>query len=270
MRARGKFILEGGRPSPTTYHVRRRDGSVVQLEVSSGPCEFEGRPAVLTVRPRRERAQGARGAADPGRPARRHRDDGRRRRARDQQPLGYVMLNLDWIARKLPESAGDPASMGALIELLHEAHRGAERVASIVRELRTFSRADGETRHRVDLAAVARSAIEDRRPRDPPPRAGVDVVRAGAAGLGQRVAARAGRAQPAPQRGARDARGPGHEQRDSRPGAAGRRRGRRPRSERQRRGASPRKSCRASSIRSSRPSLAGSGWGSGCRSATGS
>jgi len=75
-------------------------------------------------------------------------------------PLGYVMLNLDWIARKLPESAGDPASMQALIELLHEAHRGAERVASIVRELRTFSRADGELRRRVDLSAVARSAIK--------------------------------------------------------------------------------------------------------------
>ena len=160
MRARGKFILEGGRPSPTTYHVRRRDGSVIQLEVSSGPCEFEGQPAVLTVgrdvsarkvleaqliQADRLAAIGtmAAGVAHE-----------------INNPLGYVMLNLDWIARKLPESAGDPASMGALIELLHEAHRGAERVASIVRELRTFSRADGETRHRVDLAAVARSAVK--------------------------------------------------------------------------------------------------------------
>jgi CheY-like chemotaxis protein len=50
--------------------------------------------------------------------------------------------------------------MQALIELLHEAHRGAERVASIVRELRTFSRADGETRRRVNVAAIVRSAIK--------------------------------------------------------------------------------------------------------------
>ncbi len=160
MRARTKFMLEGGRPSPTTYHMRRRDGSVVQLEVSSGPCEFEGRPAVLTI----------------------GRDVSARKTLEAQliqadrlaaigtmaagvaheinNPLGYVMLNLDWIARKLPESAGDPSSMEALIELLHEAHRGAERVASIVRELRTFSRADGETRRRVDLSRVARSAIK--------------------------------------------------------------------------------------------------------------
>jgi PAS domain S-box-containing protein len=160
MRARGKFLREGGRPPPATYHVRRRDGSVVHLEVSSGPCEYEGEPAILTV----------------GR-------DVSTRKALEEQliqadrlaaigtmaagvaheinnPLGYVMLNLDWIARKLPTSAGDPASMEALIELLHEAHRGAERVASIVRELRTFSRADGETRRRVDLATVARSAIK--------------------------------------------------------------------------------------------------------------
>ncbi len=160
MRARGKFMLEGGRPPPTTYHVQRLDGSVIQLEVSSGPCEFEGQPAVLTM----------------GR-------DVTARKALEAQliqadrlsaigtmaagvaheinnPLGYLMLNLDWIARKLPESAGDPASMQALIELLHEAHRGAERVASIVRELRTFSRADGETRRRVDLAVIARSAIK--------------------------------------------------------------------------------------------------------------
>jgi CheY-like chemotaxis protein/two-component sensor histidine kinase len=75
-------------------------------------------------------------------------------------PLAYLMLNLDWITRKLPESANDPASLESLIELLHEASRGAERVASIVRELRTFSRADAETRRRVDLAAVVRSAIK--------------------------------------------------------------------------------------------------------------
>jgi nitrogen-specific signal transduction histidine kinase/CheY-like chemotaxis protein len=75
-------------------------------------------------------------------------------------PLAYVMLNLDWIARKLPEVMTAPSSIDALIELLHEAHRGAEKVASIVRELRTFSRADGETRKRVDLAAVVRSAIK--------------------------------------------------------------------------------------------------------------
>jgi PAS domain S-box-containing protein len=159
MRAREKFMVEGGRPPPTTYHVRRRDGAVMHLEVSSGPCEYEGKPAVLTI----ARDVSARKALEAQLiQADRLAAIGTMAAGVAHEinnPLGYVMLNLDWIARKLPESAGDPASMQALIELLHEAHRGAERVASIVRELRTFSRADGESRHRVDLSAVARSAI---------------------------------------------------------------------------------------------------------------
>jgi PAS domain S-box-containing protein len=160
-RAREKFMREGGgQPSPNTYHVRRRDGSVIQLEVSSGACEYEGEAAVLTV----GRDVSARKALEAQLvQADRLAAIGTMAAGVAHEinnPLGYVMLNLDWIARKLPESAGDPASMEALVELLHEAHRGAERVASIVRELRTFSRADGETRRRVNLAAVARSAIK--------------------------------------------------------------------------------------------------------------
>jgi nitrogen-specific signal transduction histidine kinase len=75
-------------------------------------------------------------------------------------PLAYVMLNLDWIARKLSEGARDPQSIEGLAEMLQEARRGTERVATIVRELRSFSRADGEKRHAVDLAEVVRSAIK--------------------------------------------------------------------------------------------------------------
>jgi CheY-like chemotaxis protein len=75
-------------------------------------------------------------------------------------PLAYVMLNLDWIARKFSEGSRDPANMEALAEMLHEARRGAERVATIVHELRSFSRAEGETRRKVDLAAVVQATIK--------------------------------------------------------------------------------------------------------------
>jgi PAS domain S-box-containing protein len=160
MRAHAKFMHEGGQPPPTTYHVRRGDGSVVQVEVSSAPCEFEGQPAIVTV----GRDVSARKALEAQLiQADRLAAIGTMAAGVAHEinnPLGYLMLNLDWIARKLPESAGDPANMEALVELLREAHRGAERVATIVRELRTFSRADGETRSRVDLSAVARSAIK--------------------------------------------------------------------------------------------------------------
>jgi PAS domain S-box-containing protein len=161
LRQRERFMREGGtEAAPNTYHVRRPDGLVVQLEVSSGPCEYEGEAAMLTV----ARDVSARKALEAQLvQADRLAAIGTMAAGVAHEinnPLGYVMLNLDWIVRKLPESAGDPESMQALIELLHEAHRGAERVASIVRELRTFSRADGETRKRVNIAAVARSAIK--------------------------------------------------------------------------------------------------------------
>jgi CheY-like chemotaxis protein/two-component sensor histidine kinase len=75
-------------------------------------------------------------------------------------PLAYVMLNLEWIARKLPGVAQDPASIAGLIATLDEVREGAQRVSAIVRELRSFSRADGETRRPVDLGDVARAAIK--------------------------------------------------------------------------------------------------------------
>jgi len=86
LRTREKFVREGGRLPPTIYHARRRDGTIVQLEASSGPCDFEGKPAIITMARDVSGAKGAGGAARAGRPARRDRHDGGRRRPRDQQP----------------------------------------------------------------------------------------------------------------------------------------------------------------------------------------
>jgi PAS domain S-box-containing protein len=160
LRTREHLIVDKGLRLPThTYRGQRLDGSVILLEMTTVPMEYEGEPAALTM----------------GR-------DVTARRALEAQlvqsdrlaalgtmaagvahevnnPLAYVMLNLEWIARKLPETVGDPASIGPLAEVLREARGGVERVAAIVRELRSFSRADGETRHAVDLTSVAQSAI---------------------------------------------------------------------------------------------------------------
>jgi two-component system cell cycle sensor histidine kinase/response regulator CckA len=75
-------------------------------------------------------------------------------------PLAYTMLNLEWIARKLPSLQGDAQTIAGVSAMLDEARQGAERVAAIVRELRSFSRADGETRRLVDLVSVVRAAIK--------------------------------------------------------------------------------------------------------------
>ncbi len=142
-----------------TYSARRKDGSRILLEVNSVTFEYEGKPSVLTMA----------------------RDVTQRRQLEHQlmqadrlaalgtlaagvaheinNPLAYLMLNLEWIARKLPGVIDDPTSLPGLTVMLEEARQGASRVSGIVRELRSFARADGETRRPVDLATVVQSAI---------------------------------------------------------------------------------------------------------------
>ena len=154
------IVAHGSLRSPMTYRVRRRDGSTVVLEATSVYFEYEGKPSVLTMA----------------------RDATERKRLEMQlvqadrlaalgtlaagvaheinNPLAYAMLNLEWISRKLPHVLHEPDSIAGLVTMLVEAREGAQRVSTIVRELRSFSRADGETRRRVDLRAVVESAIK--------------------------------------------------------------------------------------------------------------
>ncbi|HEY1690892.1 MAG TPA: PAS domain S-box protein [Polyangiaceae bacterium] len=157
--ARESALLARTSMPPQTYRARRFDGTHVVLEVSSVYFEYEGRPAVLgiardvTTRKALERQliQADRLAALGTMAAGVAHEI--------NNPLAYVMLNLEWIARKLPEVEHDRTSLVGLTAMLDEARQGAERVSTIVRELRSFSRSDGETRASVDLAAVAQSSI---------------------------------------------------------------------------------------------------------------
>jgi PAS domain S-box-containing protein len=159
-RERESAVLQGDVTDPHVYRVRRTDGTQLLLEVSSVPFQYEGKPSVLTmardvtlkkqlehqlVQADRLAALGtmAAGVAHE-----------------INNPLAYVMLNLEWVARKLPHVQDDPASLPAMMVMLDEARQGAARVSAIVRELRSFSRADGETRKHVDLATVVQSAIK--------------------------------------------------------------------------------------------------------------
>ncbi|HEY3352100.1 MAG TPA: GAF domain-containing protein [Polyangia bacterium] len=80
-------------------------------------------------------------------------------------PLAYVITSLDLMAQDLPRltAAGPAGSAGdalcAHAERLAQARDGAERVRLIVRDLKTFSRADDETIGRVDLGRVLDAAI---------------------------------------------------------------------------------------------------------------
>jgi PAS domain S-box-containing protein len=160
-KSREARILGSGQPLPSQlYRGIRRDGSRVELEVTSVPFVYEGKPAILGI----------------------GRDVTERRRMETQllqadrlaalgtlaagvahevnNPLAYLSLNLEWLARQLPELARDPERLPSLALMLEEARHGADRVAAIVRDLRAFSRADGETRGPVDLGAAVASSIK--------------------------------------------------------------------------------------------------------------
>jgi PAS domain S-box-containing protein len=160
LEARVVLLMEQGRPPPYTYKARRKDGTSVSLETSSVPFEYEGAPSILTMsrdvterRMLQSRLVQADRLAALGTMAAGVAHE-------INNPLAYVMLNLDWIARKLSEGTPDPGAIEGLAAMLQEAREGAERVATIVHELRSFSRAEGETRRPIDLAAVVQSTIK--------------------------------------------------------------------------------------------------------------
>ena len=78
-------------------------------------------------------------------------------------PLAYVVANLGWVSQAL-QGAGPGAAVGPedhqeMREALEEARSGAERVRAIVRDLKTFSRADEPARGPADVRRVLESAL---------------------------------------------------------------------------------------------------------------
>ena len=82
-------------------------------------------------------------------------------------PLAYVNANLAFVAERLPRLAQQPQAGGAagtkllsqLEDAVRDAREGAERMRVIVRDLRTFSRAEEEKVGPVDLRPVLESCI---------------------------------------------------------------------------------------------------------------
>jgi nitrogen-specific signal transduction histidine kinase/CheY-like chemotaxis protein len=57
-------------------------------------------------------------------------------------PLAYLLLNLEILIRQLPKLAQDPSLLPVLSARLEQARQGGERVKTIVRDLQTFTRRD--------------------------------------------------------------------------------------------------------------------------------
>jgi signal transduction histidine kinase len=77
-------------------------------------------------------------------------------------PLAYVIANLSFVQERLAEIHGAEidAARPALEEAIQESRQGADRVRQIVRDLKTFARADEEEQKPLNVAAVMDSTLK--------------------------------------------------------------------------------------------------------------
>jgi two-component system, cell cycle sensor histidine kinase and response regulator CckA len=75
-------------------------------------------------------------------------------------PLTYAQLSLQLVERELLQGDVSPARIASMLDHVRNARHGAERVATIVRDLRTFARVDETAPGPVDVAAVVDHAIK--------------------------------------------------------------------------------------------------------------
>jgi two-component system, cell cycle sensor histidine kinase and response regulator CckA len=154
-----KLLESGGLDERSEYRSIDGRGEEHTVEISSIPIEYQGGPAVLafardvTERKRMEiklleaDRLTALGVLSAG-------------VAHEiNNPLAYVLLNLEYLKRELPKAAGDPSRVESLMVRVQDACHGADRVASIVRDLRTFARGDETGRQPVSLETVIEAAV---------------------------------------------------------------------------------------------------------------
>lgn len=136
------------------HRYLRRDGTTVEAEASRLPIEFEGAPAILgMMRDMTERKQLEARALSMDRLA----SMGRLAAGIGHEinnPLAFVIENLSLALEELEHEPRPD-----LVEMLRHAAEGADRIRRVVRELKTFSRSEDETRSAVDVESVIESSI---------------------------------------------------------------------------------------------------------------
>jgi PAS domain S-box-containing protein len=140
------------------YRAQRRDGTWMVLEVSSIAIDYEGDSAILSFgRDLTERKKIEAQVLQSDRLAALGMLAGGMAHAINN-PLTYVLLNLDHVARQLLE-LGPGADPAEVVARLNEAYQGAERIAGVVRQMRVFTRSDEQIRGPVDVRRVLDTAI---------------------------------------------------------------------------------------------------------------
>jgi PAS domain S-box-containing protein len=155
----GKIVASGHRPKePQEYRSIAANGREVSVEISSIPIDLDGERAILAfardvterkaIQARLAQADrlAALGVLSAG-------------VAHEiNNPLSYVLLNLEFVEREL-KRLHDPERRETLLARVNEAKHGAERVATIVRDLKTFARGDEALLGPVLIEPVIESAL---------------------------------------------------------------------------------------------------------------
>ena len=147
--------------SPYEVQVQGNDGTRVSIEVSDQPVIFEGEPATLCVgHDITERKRLEAHALVTGRMA----SIGMLAAGVAHEinnPLAFVLANLDFVAQEIARHVAlAPADARDFVEAsnaLREAQAGAERVRTIVRDLKALSSADDGQRGVVDVQQTLNS-----------------------------------------------------------------------------------------------------------------
>ena len=163
IRAPSPTDLPPERPSAIEQRWRRSDDSAIAVEVVSGEVLFEGQAAtVLIARDLTERNQIAATMIEMDRMAAigilaagvGHEIN---------NPLAYVLANLEFVTSELDLIVGELAPeafvrleprIADLSQALADTNHGAQRVRTIVQDLRTFSRGDDEQMSLVDVRQI--------------------------------------------------------------------------------------------------------------------
>ncbi len=148
----------GQRTPPTEYLAKRPDGTTITAEIVSMPFEWEGEPAVIAFA--RDVTDRARVAAQLKR-ADRLASLGTLAAGVAHEinnPLTFMTLGVELLSKRINNSVLGEEERAAMLATLADLRKGADRVADIVRDLRTFSRADDDARSEVNLSDVLQAA----------------------------------------------------------------------------------------------------------------